>query len=131
MSFSDDAPTIAILGEMDSLILPTHPECDPATGAVHSCGHNASMAGMLGTAIGFAAAGIGNELKGKIAFIAVPAEECIEIEKRLSMIAEGKSMEQAVRFATAVSTITVSRPGASASIPTRAEAEAFLQTITK
>ena len=48
-----------------------------------------------------------------------------------SMIAEGKSMEQAVRFATAVSTITVSRPGASASIPTRAEAEAFLQTITK
>ena len=90
MSFSEDAPTIAILGEMDSLILPTHPECDPATGAVHSCGHNVSMAGMLGSAIGLAAAGIGNELKGRIAFIAVPAEECIEIEKRLSMIAEGK-----------------------------------------
>ena len=69
MTFSSEGPTIAILGEMDSLILPTHPECDPETGAVHSCGHNASMAGMLGTAIGIAAAGINKELCGKIAFM--------------------------------------------------------------
>ena len=86
MTFTEDGPAIAILGEMDSLILPTHPECDPETGAVHSCGHNASMAGMLGAAIGLSAAGIDSELAGKIAFIAVPAEECIEIEKRLSMM---------------------------------------------
>ena len=26
MSFSNDGPTIAMLGELDSLILPTHPE---------------------------------------------------------------------------------------------------------
>lgn len=90
MSFSDDAPTIAILGEMDSLILPTHPECDPQTGAVHSCGHNASMAGMLGAAIGLAAAGISKDLSGKIAFVAVPAEECIEIDHRFAMMAEKK-----------------------------------------
>ena len=89
MTFTEDGPAIAILGEMDSLILPTHPECDPETGAVHSCGHNASMAGMLGAAIGLSAAGINSELAGKIAFIAVPAEECIEIEKRLTMISEG------------------------------------------
>ena len=88
MTFSEDAPTIAILGELDSLILPNHPECDPETGAVHACGHNASMAGMLGAAIGLKAAGIEKELSGKIAFVAVPAEECIEIEKRLQMIAE-------------------------------------------
>ena len=90
MTFSSEGPTIAMLGEMDSLILPTHPECDPETGAVHSCGHNASMAGMLGAAIGIAAAGISKELSGKIAFVAVPAEECIEIEKRLEMISQGK-----------------------------------------
>lgn len=89
MTFSSEGPTIAMLGEMDSLILPTHPECDPETGAVHSCGHNASMAGMLGAAIGIAAAGINSELSGKIAFVAVPAEECIEIEKRLDMISAG------------------------------------------
>ena len=90
MTFSSAGPTVAMLGEMDSLILPTHPECDPETGAVHSCGHNASMAGMLGAAIGIAAAGIKEELSGKIAFVAVPAEECIEIEKRLDMISQGK-----------------------------------------
>ena len=90
MSFSNDGPTIAMLGELDSLILPTHPECDPATGAVHSCGHNASMAGMLGAAIGLAGAGISDKLSGKIAFVATPAEECIEIEKRLAMIAAGE-----------------------------------------
>lgn len=44
-----------------------------------------------------------------------------------SMIAEGKTMEDAIRFATAVSTLTVSRPGAGASIPSREEAEAFLR----
>ena len=29
-------PVLALLGEMDSLILPSHPECDPETGAIHS-----------------------------------------------------------------------------------------------
>jgi amidohydrolase len=48
------------------------------------------MAGMLGAAIGLKAAGIEKELSGRIAFIAVPAEECIEIEKRLQMISEKK-----------------------------------------
>ncbi|MBR2372964.1 MAG: amidohydrolase, partial [Lentisphaeria bacterium] len=90
LEFGKPGPTIAMLGELDSLVLPTHPECDPATGAVHACGHNASMAGMLGAAIGLVSAGISNELSGKIAFVAVPAEECIEIEKRLQMIAEKK-----------------------------------------
>ena len=44
-----------------------------------------------------------------------------------SALAEGKSMDEAIRFATAVSAITVSRPGAGASIPTREEAEEFLK----
>lgn len=41
-------------------------------------------------------------------------------------ISEGKNMDDAIRFATAVSAITVSRPGAGASIPTREETETFL-----
>jgi sugar/nucleoside kinase (ribokinase family) len=36
-------------------------------------------------------------------------------------------MEEAICFATAVSAITVSRPGASVSIPTRTEVEEFLK----
>ena len=49
-----EGPTLAILGELDSLILPNHPECDKTTGAVHSCGHNASATNLIGTAIGLA-----------------------------------------------------------------------------
>ena len=83
-------PVIAVLGEMDSLILPSHPQCDPATGAVHACGHNASMAGLLGAAIGLTKAGIADQMSGTIAFVAVPAEECIEIGWRLQLIQEKK-----------------------------------------
>ena len=41
-------PEVLILGELDSLIVPTHPESDPKTGYVHACGHNAQCAALLG-----------------------------------------------------------------------------------
>ena len=83
-------PSLAICGEMDSLILPSHPECDPATGAVHACGHNSHIATMLGAAIGLVQANAQNDISGKVAFIPCPAEECIEIEWRNKLIKEGK-----------------------------------------
>ncbi len=81
-------PTVAILGELDSLILPNHPEADRKTGAVHSCGHNAQMAGLIGTAVGLLA--VKDSLCGKIALIACPAEEGIELDFRKKLIREGK-----------------------------------------
>lgn len=83
-------PVLAILGEMDALLLPTHPEADPKTGAVHVCGHNTHITGMLGAAIGLCRSNAARELAGKIAFIATPAEECIEIEYREKLIEEGR-----------------------------------------
>src|SRR5205823_498088 len=41
-------PTVAILGELDSLLCWEHPDRDQNTGAVHACGHNAQLAMMLG-----------------------------------------------------------------------------------
>ncbi len=41
-------------------------------------------------------------------------------------LSEGAPMDTALRFASAVAGISVTRPGAAASMPTRAEAEAFL-----
>ncbi len=84
-----DGPVLAILGEMDALILPNHPEACPDTGAVHACGHNAHIAGMLGTAIALKKADVAKDLSGKIAFIAAPAEECIEVEYRSDLIDKG------------------------------------------
>lgn len=83
-------PALAICGEMDSLIIPTHPESDPATGAAHACGHNSHIAAMLGAAIGLVKANAADDLAGKVAFIPCPAEECIEIEWRNKLIQEGK-----------------------------------------
>ena len=83
-------PTVAVIGELDSLIIPTHPECDKVTGAVHSCGHNASATSLLGTAIGVLEAVKTGALCGRIALIGAPAEEGIEMDYRLSLIKEGK-----------------------------------------
>ncbi|MBP5638119.1 MAG: amidohydrolase [Victivallales bacterium] len=83
-------PTVAIIGELDSLIIPTHPECDKVTGAVHSCGHNASATSVFGAAIGVLAAVKTGEICGKIALIGAPAEEGIEMDYRLGLIEAGK-----------------------------------------
>ena len=47
-------PTVAVLGELDSLIVADHPAADRTTGAVHACGHNAQIATMIGTTTGLA-----------------------------------------------------------------------------
>ena len=85
-----EGPEILILGELDSLICPTHPECDKETGAVHACGHNAQCAALLGIAAALKEDGILDKFCGKIRLCAVPAEELIEIEYRTNLIKEGK-----------------------------------------
>ena len=82
-------PKLAIFAEMDSLIVPSHPECDPKTGAVHACGHHAQCAALLGVATGLKAPGVLNGLSGSIRLIVVPAEEGIEIEYRRSLKEQG------------------------------------------
>ena len=75
-------PTVAVMGEMDSLICSTHPEADPETGAVHSCGHCCQAAGLLGVAAALKEPGVLDGWCGKIRLMATPAEELIEVEYR-------------------------------------------------
>lgn len=82
-------PTLAILGELDSVILPTHPAADPVSGAAHACGHNAQIANLIGAAIGLKAVAATGSLAGCIAFIAVPAEEFLETDFRLELVKNG------------------------------------------
>jgi amidohydrolase len=83
-------PTLAILGELDSLRVSEHPLADRETGAAHACGHNAQIAGMLGAAMGLQAAGAAAALAGSLVFFAVPAEEFIDVEQRLELRREKK-----------------------------------------
>ena len=84
-----EGPEVLVLGELDSIICPEHPECDPKTGAVHSCGHNAQCAALLGVAAALTDEAVLSKLCGRIRLCAVPAEELLEIEYRQNLKKEG------------------------------------------
>ena len=85
-----EGPEVLVLGELDSVICPSHPECDPETGAVHSCGHHAQCAALLGVAAALKEDGVLDGLSGRIRLCAVPAEELLEIEYRTGLKKAGK-----------------------------------------
>jgi amidohydrolase len=82
-------PEVLVLGELDSVICKGHPECDPETGAVHACGHNAQCAALLGVAAALTEPGVLDGLSGRIRLCAVPAEELLEIEYRTQLRQQG------------------------------------------
>ena len=83
-------PTIGLMGELDSHIVPGHPDCNPATGWVHACGHNAQIGSLLGAGIGLVVSGVLPQLAGRVGLLAIPAEEYIEIEYRNGLRKEKK-----------------------------------------
>ena len=83
-------PRLALVAELDSLRTSEHPLADPVTGAAHSCGHNAQIAGMLGAALALSEAQAAADFAGEIVFFAVPAEEFIDVEERLGRVANGE-----------------------------------------
>lgn len=81
-------PNISILGELDSVSCADH--CDAVEGgAVHACGHNIQVAGMLGAALGLVKSGVMPELNGKVTIMGTPSEEFIELEYRASLREKG------------------------------------------
>ncbi len=83
-------PALAVLGELDSLIVNEHPHANPETGAAHACGHHCQIGMIVGAAMALAQPEVLNSLSGRLAFMAVPAEEYIEIEYRDSLRRLGK-----------------------------------------
>lgn len=83
-------PTVCIMGELDSIRVPDHPDANPQTGAAHCCGHNCQIAGMLAAATGIVRSGAIAHLSGRLVFIAVPAEEYVEMDYRSRLKEEGK-----------------------------------------
>lgn len=83
-------PRFAILGELDSLMCETHPDADKDTKAVHACGHHCQTTALLGCAAALSEPGAMDGLCGSVKFIAVPAEETIDLEYRANLMREGK-----------------------------------------
>ena len=90
MAGATAGPTLAILGELDSLIVNEHPHANSGTGAAHACGHHCQIAMMLGATMGLMQPDVLNSLSGRLVFMAVPAEEYIEIEYRDNLQQDGK-----------------------------------------
>jgi len=83
-------PTVAVICELDSLRVPGHPGADPVTGAAHACGHHTQPGMVMGVLRGLTTPGVLGALSGRIAFIATPAEEFIDVSDRLSMRLRGE-----------------------------------------
>jgi len=90
LSGKEAGPTVVVMGELDSVMGRESPLADPVTGAAHLCGHHIQVASMLGAAMGLVGAGAGPYLSGQVKFLGCPAEEYLEIEYRLGLMAEGK-----------------------------------------
>ncbi|MEA1910637.1 MAG: amidohydrolase [Spirochaetota bacterium] len=75
---------IAVISDMDALPLPG----DPKNRYIHSCGHHVQMTALYGTAVLLKKED--PELLKKISFIAIPAEEYIDFDKREKLINNNK-----------------------------------------
>ncbi len=85
-----EGPTVGVIGELDALFCPNHPQARPQTGAAHVCGHHAQVAQVFGAAIGLVDGEVMGELGGDVVLFAVPAEEYVEIEYRLGLKEDAK-----------------------------------------
>ena len=83
-------PSVAVIGELDSLIVNEHPHADEVTGAAHACGHHCQIGMMLGAIRGLTQPEILEQLCGELVPFAVPAEEFIEVARRLQLREEKK-----------------------------------------
>ena len=86
----DSGLKIAVMGELDAILVPDHPDADPVTGAVHACGHNAQLASVAAIAFALHDTDIMEYLGGNIVLMGVPAEEYVEITYRKKLRDEGK-----------------------------------------
>jgi len=82
-------PTIAIIGELDSLRVAGHSHANPETDAAHACGHHCQIGMMLGVVAAFQEIAKSSKIPGKLAFMALPAEEFIDVEYRYGLHKEG------------------------------------------
>ncbi len=85
----NEGPTIAVMGELDAVICMEHPKASDF-GAAHACGHHIQLSALLGAAIGLIGSEASTQLGGMVDFMAVPAEEFIELEYRCKLKDQGK-----------------------------------------
>lgn len=85
-----EGPTIAIVGELDALVIPIDAEFGGGTSVMHACGHHCQVSALIGVAGVLSDNDVLSKLCGKIRIVAVPAEELTELSERAQMRKDGK-----------------------------------------
>ncbi|HEY9292527.1 MAG TPA: M20/M25/M40 family metallo-hydrolase [Microlunatus sp.] len=80
---------VAVVAELDAVISPAHPDADPATGAVHACGHHTQVAIALAVFAELMAADQLPDFGYDLSFVFVPAEEFVDLDHRARLRADG------------------------------------------
>lgn len=81
---------VALLGELDAILVPGHKDADATTGACHACGHNIQLSAIAAIAYALHDTDVSCDLGGDIVLMGVPAEEYIELTYRQKLHDEGK-----------------------------------------
>lgn len=81
---------VCVIGELDAVLTPDCPYADRQTGAAHTCGHNIQIAELLGVADALKNSGVADALGGNVTFLAVPAEEFVDLDYREELRRAGK-----------------------------------------
>lgn len=81
---------IAVVAELDAVISPAHPDADPATGAVHACGHHTQVGIALAVLAHLIETGAWREADVDLSFVFVPAEEFVDLARRAELRERGE-----------------------------------------
>lgn len=82
-------PNLAVIAALDAGLNPSHPDANEE-GIVHNGGNNHQIAMMIGIAFGLIKSHAVQNLDGKVTFVAVPAQESVDLEYRDHLIENGK-----------------------------------------
>ncbi|ATG51804.1 carboxypeptidase [Brachybacterium vulturis] len=84
-----DRRRIAVVAELDAVISPAHPASDPATGAVHACGHHTQVGIALAVCAHLVGTGAWKQADVDLSFVFVPAEEFVDLTHRAQLRQDG------------------------------------------
>lgn len=83
-------PSVALIGELDGIRCDTHPHVNKENNMSHACGHNIQLTAILGAALALSDPTVKSTLSGQVLFMAVPAEEHVDMTVRDRLLAEGR-----------------------------------------